>query len=142
MLREAARNLFFKVRGELKVPLRPRDELDFSSAGKVTVVMEEMVTKLFSAWKENLMRGGHRIAEYVLTCYASRDAEFPLYPMERGIRDVDGSGERARARVAHAAHVVSSFVDAPSSSSASTPVANLPEDLVPDEDKAKVDAEE
>lgn len=96
MLRDTARSLFFKVREELKVPLWPRDALDFSSVGGVAIVLEEMVAKLSTAWKENLKREGRRVAEYVLACYASHDTEFPLYPVERGIRDVDGSGERAR----------------------------------------------
>lgn len=82
MLREAARRLFFKVHGELKVPMCHRDEINFSSVGGIAIVMEEMVAKLSLAWKENLKRGGRRLAEYVLACYASHDAEFPLDPVE------------------------------------------------------------
>lgn len=82
MLREAARRLFFKVHGELKVPMCHRDEINFSSVGGIAIVMEEMVAKLSLTWKENLKRGGRRLAEYVLACYASHDAEFPLDPVE------------------------------------------------------------
>lgn len=74
-------------------------------------MIEDMVEKLQAAWMASLKHEGHRVVEYVLACYASRDPYFSLELVERDIQDVGSSGDQARALVSKAACKVASFID-------------------------------